>query len=66
MVNCRDRAKRFADLSPSHPQSLECLWRGDLVNEVQIHIQERRLARRTGDNVLVPNFFEESMGHAQL
>jgi hypothetical protein len=36
------------------------------MHQVQVHIDERWLARGTGNDVLVPNFFEESTGHAQL
>jgi hypothetical protein len=33
---------------------------------VQVHIYERWLARGAGDDVLVPNFFEESTRHAYV
>src|SRR5436190_22239883 len=59
VVNRGDRPKGLANFAPSGTQAIKCLRRSDLVDEMQIDVQERRLACGTCDNMLVPNFFEE-------
>ena len=43
-----------------HPQAFESLRAGDLVNQMQIDIKYRLFAGFLMDDVLVPNFFEQS------
>src|SRR5207248_9700270 len=57
--------RRSSDLGPTddatrRAQSVERLRRGDFVNEMQVNVEQRRLARRFADDVIVPEFVEES------
>jgi len=57
-----DGAVGAADLAVGETQAVECLGRGDLVDELEIDVEERRLACGFGDEVLLPDFFEEGAG----
>ncbi len=59
VINRCDGALGGANFASSSAQAIERLWRRDLVNEVQIHVQEGGLASRLCYDVLVPDFFEE-------
>src|SRR5215510_2184659 len=39
-------------------QSLKCLWRGYFMHQVQVDIQQRRLASLFSDDMRIPDFFE--------
>ena len=45
-----------------HPQTLERLRRGDLVDEMQVHVQQRRLTCFLAHNVSVPYLVEHRLG----
>src|SRR5215216_184485 len=44
-------------------QTVESLRRRDLVHEVQVDVEQRRLVRRLAHGVRVPNLFEECPWH---
>src|SRR5205085_9762552 len=60
MVNRRERQIGPTDDATRRAQSVERLRRSDFVNEMQVNVEQRRLARRFADDVLVPEFVEES------
>ncbi len=48
-----------AHRSPREAQTLEGLRRGHLVDQVQVYVQQVRLAGRGADQMLVPHFLEQ-------
>ncbi len=60
VVDCRDSAVGPAELAASHAEAVEGLRAGDLVDEVQVDVEDRGFACGLGDEVLLPDFFEES------
>ena len=57
-----DGAVGTADLAVGETEAVECLGRGDLVDELEIDVEERGLACGLGDEMLLPDFFEEGAG----
>ena len=49
-----------------HPQRVECLWRGDLMNEVQIDVKQIGFARALTNQVTIPNLLEQSADRSQV
>ena len=64
VINRRNGPVWRSNFTTSGAQTIKRLWRRDLMHQVQVHIYERWLARGAGNDVLVPNFFEESTRHA--
>src|SRR2546426_6910487 len=61
--NCQVRPSHC---STSSAQTVECLRRSHLVNEMKIDIKQAGLARRSAHHVCIPNFFEECARHGFL
>src|SRR5216684_5277816 len=61
MVLRAERAVGAADLAPRCGQPLERLRRSDLMNQMEVYIEERRLAGRFAHDMTVPNLFEECL-----
>lgn len=61
MVFGRNRQIRTADLTAGDSQTFKRLRAGDFVDQMQIDVQHRLLARFVVDNVLVPDLFEERL-----
>ncbi len=59
VVDSCDSAVGTADLTVGQTQTVECLRRSDLVDELEIDVEERGFAYRLGDEMLLPDFFEE-------
>ena len=64
MVDGGDVAVGTAQLAAGEAQAVEGLRRGDLVDELEVDVEDRRLACGLGDEVRLPDFFEESAGCA--
>ena len=62
VIDRGDGAVGTADLAVGETEAVECLGRGDLVDELEIDVEERGFACRLGDEVLLPDFFEEGTG----
>ena len=72
LVGHRPRQRRdvvvhrgHGQVGPAHgaarkPQALERLRRGDLVHEVQVDVEQRRLARLVADDVPLPHLVEQA------
>ena len=60
VVHRRDREVGPAHAATGEPQALERLRRGDLVDEVQVDVEQRRLTRLVADDVLVPDLLEQA------
>jgi hypothetical protein len=63
--------RRERELGPAHrpacePQAFERLRRGDLVDQVQVDVQERRLVRLLADDVRLPDMLEQGPRRRQL
>src|SRR6266700_2001592 len=58
VINGRDGTLWLADLAARDTKTFERLWGCDLVDEVQIHIQKRRLPGWRRDDVLVPDLLK--------
>ena len=59
MVHRCNGAVRPAYLAPGQAQPFKCLRRCDLVDELQIDVEQRRLALRLCYDVLFPNLLEK-------
>jgi hypothetical protein len=57
----RDGEVGAAHVAPAQTQTVEGLWAGDLVHEVQIDVEQIRLAVRAAHEVAVPDLLGE--GH---
>ena len=67
VVVCRaDREVRPAYLAPCHAQPIEGLRRGDLVHQVQVHVDYGGLSGLFVDYVGVPNLLEHGLGHVDF
>ena len=62
VVDGRDVAFGMAQLAASESQAFKRLRRGDLMDQLQVDVEDRRLAFGFGDDVLLPDFFEEGAG----
>ncbi len=62
VVLCGYGQFRVAYLPAGNPKTVECLWRGDLVYEVQIYEKQVGVAVGGSDQVAVPDFLTESLG----
>jgi hypothetical protein len=62
VVHRRDREVGTAHRAASQPQRLERLRAGDLVDEVQIDVEQRGLARPLLDDVRLPDLLEQGLG----
>ena len=62
VVDRGDGAVGAAELAAGHAEAVEGLRAGDLVDEVQVDVEDRGFACGFGDEVLLPDFFEESFG----
>ena len=58
MVDGGDVAVGAAQLAAGEAEAVEGLRRGDLVDELEVDVEDRRLACGFGDDVLLPDFFE--------
>src|SRR5262249_45234732 len=56
---------RPADSPPGQPKAVEGLRTGHFMNQVAIDVQERRLFRRR-DDVAIPDFLEQGLGHRAM
>jgi hypothetical protein len=52
---------RPTQLALCQAQAIEGLWRCDFVNEMKVDINQRRFARRLGDDVLLPDLLKECL-----
>jgi hypothetical protein len=52
---------RPTELALCQAQAIEGLWRCDFVNEMKVDINQRRFARRLGDDVLLPDLLKERL-----
>jgi hypothetical protein len=59
VIHRRYRQRRSAHPAPRLPQPLERLWRRHLVDQMQVHVQERRALRELMDDVRVPDLVEQ-------
>ena len=50
-----------AHFAASEAKAFESLWRGDLVHEVQVDVEQRGLALGGTHDVCVPDFIEECL-----
>jgi hypothetical protein len=66
VVHRRDRQLGAPHRSAREPQPLECLGGGDLVHEVQVDVEQRRLALLLQDDVGVPDLLEERAPHPHV
>ncbi len=57
MVHHREGQIGPADLTPRHFEAGKGLWRGGLMNQVAVNIDDGGLARLFGDEVSLPNLF---------
>ncbi len=49
-----------ANLAAGHAQTVECLWTGYLVNQVQVDVEQVwRTIFALGDQVVIPDFFSQ-------
>ena len=62
VVDRGDVAVGAAELAAGQAQAVEGLGRGDLVDEVEVDVEDRGLACGLGDEVGLPDFFEEGAG----
>jgi hypothetical protein len=62
MVHSGDGSIGTADLAASKSKTFKRLWGGDLVDQLEVDVKEGRLAFGLGDDVLLPDFFEECFG----
>ena len=62
VVDRGDGAVGAAELAAGHAQAVEGLRAGDLVDEVEVDVEDRGFAGGFGDEVLLPDFFEEGAG----
>ena len=62
VVDCGDGAVGAAKLAVGHAETVEGLRAGDFVNEVKVDVEDRGFACGFGDEVLLPDFFEECLG----
>ena len=58
VVDGGDGAIGAAHLAAGEAEAFEGLRRGDLVDQLQVDVEQRRLALGRDDDVLVPDFFE--------
>ena len=58
VVDRGDGAVGAAQLAAGQAQAVERLRRGDLVDQLQVDVEDRRLAFGLGDDVLLPDLFE--------
>ncbi len=61
VVDGGDGAVGAAELAAGHAEAVEGLRAGDLVDEVKVDVEDGGFARGFGDEVLLPDFFEESL-----
>ncbi len=66
MVHRRDGEVGPAHAAPREAEPLEGLGRGDLVDEMQVDVDERRLARHVADDVAVPDLLEQRAPHQPM
>ena len=59
VIDGGDGAFRAANLAPCGAQTIEGLRRSDLVNQVQVDVNQRRLIAGLANYVLVPDFLEK-------
>ena len=62
VVYRRNMMFRMAELATGDAQAFEGLRAGDFVDELQVDVEDGGLACGLGDDVLLPDFFEESAG----
>ena len=59
VIHRRHGALGSAHAATGQPQPLEGLRRGDLVDEMEVDVEQRRLPGRLDDHVIVPDLLEE-------
>jgi hypothetical protein len=64
VIDGRDSSQGFAHSPAGGAKAVKGLRRRDFVDKVQIHVKQCGLALRSGDDVFVPDLFEESSGHS--
>ena len=65
VVHRRDREIRAAHRASREAQPLECLRRGDLVDQMEVDVEEGRLARRLVDDMALPDPVEQRLRHRE-
>ena len=63
VIHRRDRQIWTTHAAAGEPQALKGLRRRDFVDQVQIDVEQRGLARHVAHDVSVPDFLEEGPGH---
>src|SRR5579875_1268553 len=58
MVHCRHREIGAAHLTSGQSQAFEGLWRGHFMYEMQVNIEQRRLALCLSYHMSLPDFFK--------
>ena len=66
MIHGRHGPVRTAHLEPALPQTGERLRRGDLVDQMEVDVEDRRRARFLRDDVGVPDLLEECSLHKAI
>ena len=66
VIHRRERQVGPPHLSPGQTQALEGLRRGHLVDEVEVDVEQRRLALGLGDEVRFPDAIEERLSHLRI
>ena len=62
VVDGGDVAVGAAELAAGEAEAFEGLRRGDLVDELEVDVEDGGLACGFGDEVVLPDFFEEGAG----
>jgi hypothetical protein len=57
---------RAADFESALAETGERLRRGHFMNEMKVNVEDGWGTRLFGDNVRIPDFLEESLGHSFL
>ena len=66
VIDGGERAVGPRHLPPARAKRVECLRRGDLVNEVQADEELRLAGRQRADGVKVPDLLEQRLTHASV
>ena len=66
VVHRRDRQVGATHGASGHPEAVEGLRRGDLVDQMEVDEEQRRLAGGLGDDVAFPDLVEEGPGHGEF
>jgi len=61
-----DREIGAAHLASCHPQTLECLRTGYFMAQLQIDVEQVRLARSSAHDVVIPDLLAQSSSHGSM